>query len=152
MEYKKRLIKLMEWQSKKLEKYSKIPYFTEKDKKAIEKWDETTCKIIWNLFVSFIKLHKHEGLDWKTNPFCLYNLLNVIDCKDCPYGENHGICNDENSDYMKLLDELHIKHLIATNNIFTNKCYHAFIRHAEGKNIGRKKKNKQRRCNHEKQR
>lgn len=113
MTHQEKLVMFMEGKQKKLKEIFPddkkwISYFTEKDKQAILNWNDENANKIWFTIKRIIKregnLFEITGLSEFVCPFCMYHykMDNPNYCRDCEYGENHGDCNEPDSDYGKI--------------------------------------------------
>ena len=99
MTYKQKVIKLME--RKRDEMFEDERYFDFIDKINLNQYPESAFKDFW------LSLRRDWGYI-SPSESCIFCYVNSVDnktyCKECLYGINHGVCNDE---YRKnLWDEL----------------------------------------------
>jgi hypothetical protein len=129
MTYQEKLIAFMEGKKKKLneiakESNSEIPdYFTEKDSRNINKWDDEKSKYVWTHMMG--RENKLEGLGNGVCPFCIY--YNDL-CSICDYPLNHGPCNYAPCDYLTLKKKINFK-------LLTNEFYKNLIQDIEENNV-----------------
>jgi len=87
-------------------------YFTEEDKKAIENWSDEDVIIVYSKIIKELLIwESDEGNDvfsYAYCPFCRYIDIKDSDCYGCSYGKNHGICDDDKSDWQLFIKPLKI--------------------------------------------
>ena len=126
MSAKSKLIAFMQYKANQLFKASNINYFTEKDQKDIEKWDNISCKKIWNFIVKEIERGK-EGLSARLCPYCIKYRIWSNECEnyECEYGKRHGFCYQSDSDFQKIKEECN------DHELLPNKWYKKIIKRIE---------------------
>lgn len=110
MKYKEKIIKFLELQSDEMNKIydkksEKISFFSEKDKKCVEKWTEKKCKEIWETLKFNLKHDKYFGVMNNIMPFCIYQ---EDICDGCSYSKNHEglICTHRDSIITQFCEDL----------------------------------------------
>ena len=105
MTYKKKLIKFVEIKASNLHKSSSIKYIDEEDIKEINYWSINICSYIYKFIVKHINSNTPSSPHAQTCPWCIYHfrIKSYINCNNCKYGKRHGICDNPNSTYEKLL-------------------------------------------------
>jgi hypothetical protein len=110
-----------------------IEYYTEKDKEAVMLWDSEICERIYRKLksdVEFVNIFYSDniffGLSGNFCPFC--NARKSKDCKDCKYGENHGVCGiDKLDDWWEIENYLFSLRLLLRDCGFTNRFYKTIL-------------------------
>lgn len=105
-----KLVMFMEGKSERLKEVgiTKPSYFTEKDAEALLKLSDKEAGRIWGQLKKNIEMG-HDGLVVKVCPFCLQ-----FECESCPYGENHLVCGDKESDYESIYRKIYIWEILNT--------------------------------------
>ena len=95
-----KIIWFMLGKAAEIKKFCDIEYFTDADAQAIYKMDKEELEVTWRVVKKWIK-HNYGGLTAATCPFCIYykDYEGIVDCNRCGYGENHGLCDENNSDW-----------------------------------------------------
>lgn len=104
-----KLIKLMEGKQEVLDNCGiKRPrYFTKKDRMVIMKWSAERAELVWGEIYEEVTNYFDESLLFEFNvlscPFC-----KAYTCRECPYGDNHGMCvtHKFDNDYSVLMDKI----------------------------------------------
>lgn len=88
---------------------TKISYFNLEDWEWFYTLEWYEYKIIYNHMFDAIYDYDDTGIltDYDTCPSCIMGEYWKSFCKTCEYGENHGFCNKDNSDYEKIQRSLH---------------------------------------------
>lgn len=120
MYYREKIIEFMKRKAGIISDHGVDPslYFDTEDEREILLWHEHDARRIWeNMKISFPNVNiSYMG---HICPFCRYSseILFTTGCDSCPFGKNHGICDDENSDYRKIENMLGNMHEIFTAEI-----------------------------------
>lgn len=97
-----KIIKFMRAKNRFLnERLKNIPdYFTQSDAEEIREWSDEDAQSVLD------RILPSTGLAYKNCPFCIFSVpktdtpnANNVDCNSCGYGERHGICVENKSDY-----------------------------------------------------
>lgn len=120
----KKLIKMMDYKALRISNTAEVPvemYFSEKDKQALQDlFDMTALKTVQTMIRRLEAWNQIPGRipsDIASNPFCW-----IFKCKECPYGEHHGMCNEPElpNDYLeirKILQEKKGKEVVLLNSV-----------------------------------
>jgi hypothetical protein len=101
---KMKIINYMNWKNTTLHE----SYFTEKDKQDILSWNSEDAKTVWKTMMVNLD-HPDAGDIFGTDfcPFCIYNdILENSECESCSYGKNHGLCDNQGSDWQLFIKPL----------------------------------------------
>ena len=79
-------------------------FLAQNDKEEIMSWDEKMCEKVFKQMKSNVEKSKNIfGLNGLVCPFCAYADICKMQCTDCVYGKNHGICDITASDCGEIL-------------------------------------------------
>ena len=109
-------------------------FLTQNDKEEIMNWDEKICEKVFKQMKSNIEKSKNIfGLNGLVCPFCVYADICKIQCIDCVYGKNHGICDITASDTGEILIKCkNINYYLS--NKFYKELFHKLLKLKECKN------------------
>lgn len=97
-------------------------YYSEDDRKTIYGWsDEDAKKVLRDMVYTLTKSRSKDDL--LLSGFCPFCRFHERSCSECSYAENHGKCNQSDSDYKRLMKNLGNKMetgSIILNVIFSN--------------------------------
>ena len=120
MDYRRFLVEFMEAKAYELMRLGVNPdlYFNDEDREDILGWDKNEARKIYYKLKDNIRAHSIFGLAWFVCPFCIKGVLsnnieyfNKFVCSKCLYGERHGKCPYEGSDYNIITKTLEAKGL-----------------------------------------
>lgn len=97
---KEKLIDFLWWKQKKLEEIlgEGLCLMDKEIEKDIEGWDSEVCENTWKK-IEFLAENTDELTDIEICPFCLKGV-----CNSCFFGKKKGMCNDDSSEYRKILN------------------------------------------------
>jgi len=77
--------------------------YTEKDVAELMCWWNSRKRHVTKELLYVLQVHPHPA-DWLLCPWCI--LYFDTKCNECKYGERHGICSEDGSDYKKVTERL----------------------------------------------
>ncbi len=109
--------------AEKVKEICDVEYFTNDDIEYIRAMDKDKLELVWDMIKYYVDDFKY-GFGCHTCPFCIYcsiyhdGCIFKILCILCPYGKVHGVCDDDDSDFRKIINSKNFSHSMVTNEFY----------------------------------